>query len=187
LRRAPATPRSGQSGRKKGDLGLAPAARECLGRSRGGLTTKLHLASDGRGRPLVLHLSEGQRHDSRELEAVLDGIRVPGRRGRPRKRPDELCLDKGYSYRRCRELLRRRKLRHVIPERRDQREARRKKGRRGGRPVRWDRAVYAARSWVERLLNRLKQCRAVATRYDKRATSYLAMVTLAAIRIWISH
>jgi transposase len=111
---------------------------------------------------------------------------VPGRRGRPRKRPDELCLDKGYSYRRCRELLRRRKLRHVIPERRDQREARRKKGRRGGRPVRWDRAVYAARSWVERLLNRLKQCRAVATRYDKRASSYLAMVTLAAIRIWIS-
>jgi transposase len=49
------------------------------------------------------------------------------------------------------------------------------------------REVYAARSWVERLINRLKQYRAVATRYDKRASSYLAMATIAAIRIWISH
>jgi transposase len=158
-----------------------------LGRSRGGFTTKLHLASDGRGRPLALHLSEGQRHDSRELEAVLDCIRVPGRRGRPRKRPEQVVLDRGYSYRRCRKGLRRRKLRHVIPERQDQREARARKGRRGGRPPRFDAALYAARNGVERLINRLKQFRAVATRYDKRASSYLAMVTLAAIKLWISY
>jgi transposase len=158
-----------------------------LGRSRGGFTTKLHLASDGRGRPLALHLSEGQRHDSRELGAVLDRIRVPGQRGRPRQRPGRLCLDKGYSYPACRQLLRRRKIRHVIPERRDQRAARGRKGRRGGRPVSYDAAVYAQRNWVERLINRLKQFRAVATRYEKRASSYLAMATLAAIRLWISH
>jgi transposase len=151
------------------------------------LTTKLHLASDGRGRPLALHRSEGQRHDSQELGRVLDGIRVPRQRGRPRKRPDCVCLDKGYSYPRCRRLLRGRKLRHVIPERQDQRAARQRKGSRGGRPPSFAREVYAARNWVERLINRLKQYRAVATRYDKRASSYLAMATLAAIRIWISH
>lgn len=173
--------------KKKGGSMLAPAARECLGRSRGGLTTKLHLASDGRGRPLALHLSEGQRHDSQELERVLDQIRVPRRRGRPRKRPDCVCLDKGYSYPRCRRVLRRRKLRHVIPERKDQRAARQRKGSRGGRPPSFAPAVYAARNWVERLINRLKQYRAVATRYDKRASSYLAMTMLVAIKIWISQ
>jgi transposase len=132
-------------------------------------------------------VSEGQRHDSRELAAVLDRIRVPGRRGRPRQRPGLVCLDKGYRYARCRQELRRRKIPHVIPERRDQQAARRKKGSRGGRPPRFDRSVYRARNWIERLINRLKQWRAVATRYDKRASSYLAMATIAAIRLWISH
>jgi len=174
-------------GGKKGEQELAPPATEALGRSRGGFTTKLHLASDGRGRPLALHVTEGQRHDSRELEAVLDRIRVPGRRGRPRKRPRLLCLDRGYSYVRCREALRRRKLPHVIPERKDQREARQKKGRRGGRPPRFERALYARRNEVERCINRLKQFRAVATRYDKRAVNYLAVATFAAIMLWIRH
>ncbi len=63
---------------------------EGLGRSRGGWTTKLHLACDGQGRPLAVVLTPGQRHDSTQLGPVLDAIRVPrpGRRGRPRKRPD---------------------------------------------------------------------------------------------------
>ena len=170
------------TGRKKGELALA---REALGYSRGGFSTKLHLAFDGRGRPLTIHLTGGQRHESPQLGAVLDGIRVPRRRGRPRKRPDDLTLDRGYSYRTCRGLLRRRKLRHVIPERKDQREARQKKGARGGRPPRFDRAAYRLRSWAERGVNRLKQWRAVATRYDKRAVNYLATVQFAAIMIWL--
>jgi len=180
-------PHARPNGRKKGDAALAPTAREGLGRSRGGLTTKLHLVGDGRGRPLALQVTEGQRHDSQVLEAVLDRVRAPQRRGRPRKRPDLLCLDKGYSYRRCRAVLRRRKLRHVIPERQDQRAARQKKGSRGGRPPHFAREVYRERNWIERLIHRLKQFRAVATRYDKRASSYLAMATLAAIKISISH
>jgi transposase len=176
-----------RSGRKKGEVARVPPATEALGRSRGGFTTKLHLASDGRGRPLALHVSEGQRHDSRELETVLDRIRVPQPRGRPRQRPRLLCLDRGYSYVRCRDALRRRKIPHVIPERKDQRAQRQRKGRRGGRPPRFERALYARRNEVERCINRLKQFRAVATRYDKRAVNYLAVATFAAIILWIRH
>ena len=157
-----------------------------LGRSRGGLTTKLHLTADGQARPLCLVLSEGQVSDSKLLEATLDAIRVPRvGKGRPRKRPGKVRLDKGYSYARCRETLRRRKLRVIIPERRDQREQRVKKGSRGGRPVVFIKSDYAQRNVVERCIVRLKQWRRVATRYEKRAINYQAFATLAAIMIWL--
>jgi transposase len=160
---------------------------EALGRSRGGLTTKIHLTCDAQGRPLGLHLSAGQASDSKQLEATLDTIWVPRRqRGRPRKRVKRLLLDKGYSYRRCRAALRRRKIQALIPERKDQRAARARKGLRGGRPPYFDAGAYQRRSWVERCINRLKQWRRGATRYEKRAESYLAMVTLAAIMIWLN-
>ena len=153
-----------------------------MGRSRGGLTTKLHLCADGKARPLSLVLSEGQRSDSKFLAATLDAVRVPRvGRGRPRKQADKLRADKGYSYPTCRILLRRRGQKHLIPERRDQREHRRKKGQAGGRPVVFVLADYAKRNVVERCILRLKQFRRVATRYEKRASSHLAMATLAAI------
>jgi len=132
-----------------------------------------------------LVLSEGQRHDSLYLEATLDAIRVPRPgRGRPRKRPGFVALDRGYSDRKCRHLLRRRNLRHLIPERRDQRERRAGRGRSGGRPVAFEAARYAGRNVVERCILRLKQFRRVATRYEKRAACYLAVVTLASIILW---
>jgi transposase len=156
------------------------------------LTTKIHLACEGQGRPLAVVLTPGQRHDSTQLTTVLDQIRVPRqhpdgrpRRGRPRKRPDRLVLDKGYSYPTCRALLRRRGLRHVIPERQDQRAVRVRRGRRGGRPCRFDPAVYRERSWIERLINRLKQGRRIATRYEKRAQNYQAFVLIGCIMLWL--
>jgi transposase len=164
----------------------AEPADHALGRSRGGLTTKLHLSVEGHARPLGAVLSAGQRHDSTPLENVLDAVHVPRLgRGRPRQRPKRLILDRGYSYPRCRTLLRRRGIAAMIPERRDQRERRAAKGRRGGRPVYFDPAVYALRSLVERGILRLKQWRRIATRYDKLAVNYHAFVTLAMILIWL--
>ena len=97
----------------------------------------------------------------------------PGR-GRPRKRPERLAADKGYSYPSVRAELRRREIGAVIPTRSNQR-------RRSG----FDRAVYAERNRVERCVNRLKQLHRVATRYEKRACNYLATVKLAAALIWL--
>jgi transposase len=132
-----------------------------------------------------LVLSEGQRDDSNFLEAVLDGVRVPRTgKGRPRKRAGKVRLDKGYSHEKCRTVLRRRRIKHQIPERGDQREQRTKKGRAGGRPVVFEKGDYAGRNVVERCILRLKQWRRVATRYEKRAAMYLAFVTLASIILW---
>jgi transposase len=138
------------------------------------LTSKLHLTSDGRGRPLSVVVSAGQRHESTQLAAVLDAIRVPRPgRGRPRKRPDRLIADKGYSYPCCRQLLRRRGIPHTIPTRRDQRR------------LRFDVTIYRRRNVVERCVNRLKRWRAVATRSEKRAVNYRAMVVIAALMLWL--
>jgi len=152
------------------------------------LTCKLHLAVDGRGRPLSILVTAGQRHESTQLERLLDGIWVPrpGGVGRPRKRPDHLLADRGYAYRTCRALLRRRGIGHTIPERSDQRAARARRGSRGGRPPGFDRDRYRQRNVVERAFNRLKHWRAVATRYDKRAANYRAGVVLAAIVLWLA-
>lgn len=156
------------------------------------MTTKIHLAADGKGRPLAVRVTEGQRHDSTQLEAVLDCIRVPRQHpdgrpkpGRPRKRPVRLLLDKGYSYPKCRRALRRRGIPHLIPERKDQRAQRHKKGSRGGRPCRFSREEYRERSWIERLINRLKQWRRIATRYEKRAANYEAFVLFGCIMLWL--
>jgi transposase len=171
-----------ESGRRK--KGVQHPADEGLGRSRGGLTTKFHLACDGKGRPLCVVITPGHRHDSTQLEPVLAGIRVPrpGGRGRPRTRPERLIADKGYSYPRCRRLLRQRHIPHTIPERRDQRARR---AMRPGRPLAFDQAIYKRRNVVERCINRLKQWRGLATRYEKRAVNYRAMVVLAAIVLWL--
>ena len=124
-------------------------------------------------------VSGGERHESRYVEALLGAghVRRSGA-GRPRVRPRRLVGDKGYSYPGVRRLLARRHIQAVIPYRRDQRP--------GGRRHRsFDRAVYRGRNRVERLISRLKQHRRVATRYDKRAAHYLAMLTLAALRLWL--
>lgn len=159
---------------------------EALGRSRGGWTTKIHLAGDGQCRPLALLLTPGQWGDAPQLIPVLERIRVPRPAGgRPRTRPDHLGGDRAYSSRRNRRYLRRRQIKHAIPEPANQQASRRRRGRRGGRPAGFDREQYARRNEVERTILALKGFRAVATRYEKRAYIFHGTVTLAAIRLWL--
>ncbi|MFC7794151.1 IS5 family transposase [Streptomyces cinereoruber] len=152
----------------------------------GGFTSKLHLSADGRCRPLSLIVTPGQRADCTQFLPVLEKIRVPrAGPGRPRRRPDSLAADKAYSSRPCRDYLRRRSIPHTIPEKSDSQGARLRKGSRGGRPPAFDEDRYKKRNTVERAINRLKQSRAVAARYDKRGYVFLGTATAAALVIWL--
>ncbi|MCX5274645.1 IS5 family transposase [Streptomyces virginiae] len=171
--------------RKNGAEGRDEPADHALGRSRGGLSTKVHLAADGRARPLALTVTAGQAGDAPAFEAVMSRIRVPrGGPGRPRTRPLAVLADRAYSSRAIRAHLRRRGIRAVIPQPSDQVGHRLRRGRRGGRPPGFDAEVYKQRNTVERCINRLKQWRGLATRCDKLAIAYQAALHLAAILIW---
>ncbi len=98
-------------------------------------TTKIHVAAEGRCRPLSLLITPGQRADCTQFEPVMDKIRVPrAGRGRPRRTPDSVGADKAYSNRKIRSYLRKRGIRYVIPEKKDHKAARLRRGSRGGRP-----------------------------------------------------
>ena len=156
-----------------------------VGRSRGGLSTKVHLLVDDSGRPLVVVVSPGQAGDNPALQPMLNQLRIARRGpGRPRTRPVLVRADKAYSARATRSYLRRRSIKAVIPEPGDQAGHRKRKGSRGGRPVSYDTFEYAGRNVVERAFNVLKQWRALATRYDKHALTYRGGIVLAAILTW---
>ena len=147
------------AGARKGTRCRRPAGSldEALGRSRGGFSTKLHLRAEGGGKPMVLLVTAGQRHEQTAFRPLMEAgaVKRPGR-GRPRSRPARVVGDRGYTGRPIRAYCRRRGIRYNIPRLR-----------------------------TERLVGRLKQCRRVATRYEKRAANFLAMVTLAAILLWL--
>lgn len=133
------------------------------------------MRAEGYGKPMTFVLTPGQVHESQAFEAVMAGSAV--RRhgpGRPKQRPHRVSGDKAYSNRAIRAYLRRRGIRVTIPRKADER-------RRGP----FDRQLYKERNRIERLINRLKQNRRLATRYEKRGENYRAMWVIGAILLWL--
>ncbi|MFH9016352.1 IS5 family transposase [Streptomyces sp. NPDC017943] len=147
-----------------------------------GSPAKIHLACDGRGRPLAFVVTAGTRNDCTQAEAVIDAIRVAGSGpGRPRRRPGRVVADKGYSartFRACADEVSKRPSPSASTNSQAGHDA-------GRRPCGFDRAVYRRRNVVERCFHRLKQWRGIATRYDKQPGRYRAAITLASTLIWL--
>lgn len=154
-------------------------ADHTIGRSRGGLTTKIHALTDQREAPVTIRLTAGQAGDNPQLVPLLDDYAAARHSQGPSTRDMRLLGDKAYSHPSTRTELRARRIKHTIPERKDQIARRKAKGSAGGRPPGFDAALYGLRNTVERGFNRLKQWRGVATRYDKYALTYLGGVLLA--------
>lgn len=130
--------------------------------------------------------SAGQRHDSVAFTPLMDRLTIARRGpGRPRTRPGRMLGDKAYSSAAIRAHLRRRGIKATIPEPADQARNRRQRGSQGGRPPAFDPAVYKQRNTVERAIGKLRQHRAVATRYDKRDYIWRGTIDVASIRIWL--
>ena len=137
-----------------------------MGRSRGGLTTKIHALVDADGRPVRLKLSEGQAHDGRSAADLLDGLR-PGQILLADRAYDSDALRKAVADRGAWANIKPLARRVNVPP--------------------FSAFLYRYRNLVERFFNKLKHFRAIATRYEKHAANYLALVKLAAVRIWLRN
>jgi transposase len=137
-----------------------------MGRSRGGLTTKVHALLDANGLPIALKLTAGQAHDGRSAADMFETL----------GEGDILLADRGYDADALRsESAARGAWANIKPLPNRKR-----------RPA-FSAFLYRYSNLVERFFNKLKQFRAVATRYDKRDNNFLALVQLASIRIWFRH
>jgi len=136
-----------------------------MGRSRGGLTTKIHAIVDALGNPVMLSLTPGQAHDITQALPLLEHVE-----------PEAFLGDKGYDSDALIEKLEERGITPVIPSKANRKE-----------PRKTDFALYRERNLVERSFALLKQWRALATRYDKLAIVYRAAVVLSACITWTRH
>jgi transposase len=134
-----------------------------VGRSRGGLTTKIHLLVDALGRPLRLLLTGGEVHESRTAEAMLEGVQS-----------DAVIADKAYDSNAIRQTVQAAGMMAVIPSNRARKTI-----------IPHDKALYRERNRIERCFNKLKHFRRLATRYDRKARHFLAFLYLAAAMIWM--
>ncbi len=165
---------------------MAAVEGEALGRSRGGLTSKLHLAVDACCRVLAVILTPGPAGDTPRLVPLIDQVIAPAHGGRRRGWRFRVIADKAYSARSTRRYLRRRRIAATIPEKKDQLAHRKSRGSRGGRPYAFDAEIYKRRNVVERAIARLKRYRALASRYAKRALIYRSQILLIATLDWLS-
>ena len=135
-----------------------------MGKSRGGLSTKIHAAVDALGNPIRLLLTPGQASEYGQAQALLDGFS-----------PGAVLADKGYDSDAFIEVIRRQGAEAVIPSRRNRLA-----------PRQLDRHLYKARNLVERFFQKLKQFRRIATRYERLARNYQSMLSLVSVVIWLA-
>lgn len=134
-----------------------------MGRSRGGLTSKIHALVDAEGRPVAFRLTGGQVADCTQAEALIEGI----------SEGDILLADKGYDTDAIRAKAAERKAWANIPAKSNRKQR-----------FAFSRWVYRQRNLVERFFNRIKHFRGIATRYDKDPANFLAAIKIVAARIW---
>ena len=134
------------------------------------MTTKIHIRCEGKGKLITFLLTPGQESDIDLAEKLMEQGSIRRTIGHPRLRPRRLVADKGYTSRAFRHYLRRRGIRYTIPHRRNEHH----KGT-------FDKQIYRKRNIVERLIGRLKQFRRIATRYEKRAANFAALITIASV------
>src|ERR1700722_14607881 len=145
------------------EMGVLDEILAALGRSRGGLSTKIHAAGDALGNPVRLIGSPGQRNDIAFAHELIEGFA-----------PDVTIADKGYDADHLCAKIAESGAQPVIPP---------KRNRTFKRP--YDAELYKERNIIERFFNKLKQFRRVATRYDKLLANFMGFVKLAAIAIWL--
>jgi transposase len=154
-------------GRKEAQMQEQPD--HALGRSRGGFGTKIHVVCDSRGTIVGIHVTAGQRHESKFFEQTM-ARRLFRRRKGTRRWPRRLAGDKGYSYPRIRRWCKRRQVEGVIPTRKNQ-----------PRDENFDTETYKKRNIVERVIGWFKEYRRLGTRYEKLGINYVAMWLVAII------
>ncbi|MFG0277627.1 IS5 family transposase [Pseudomonas aeruginosa] len=137
---------------------------EAMGKSRGGLSTKIHAAVDALGNPVRLLLTPGQASEYGQAQALLDGFS-----------PEAVLADKGYDSDAFVEAIQNLGAKAVIPSRRNRLE-----------PRDLDRHLYKERNLVERFFQKLKQFRRIATRYERLARNYQSMLSLVSVVIWLA-
>jgi transposase len=143
---------------------IAENHEQHMGRSRGGLTSKVHVVVDANGLPVRLGLTPGEAHDNRLRSVLLAGLR-----------PQTIVLaDRGYDADWIRRFVSDQGAWANIPPKKNHTS-----------PINFSPDLYRSRNLVERFFNKIKQCRRIGTRYDKLAANYLAFIKLASIRLWI--
>ena len=147
------------SGRKRG------IRQRALGRSRGGFTSKVHCLGYARGRPIAFHLTPGEAADCKAYDTLID---------LPEQPPKALVADKAYDADAIREDLKKRGIKPVIPPKSNRKAT-----------IQYSKRLYRQRNCIERVFGHLKINRAIATRYDQLAESFLGMLFLASTRYWI--
>ena len=137
-----------------------------MGRSRGGLTTKIHALTDARGLPIKFLLTPGQAHDLLGADTLLIDL----------GEGDVLLGDKAYDADWLRQRIAAQGAAPNIPDKSNRRERHC-----------FSKALYKERNQIERFFNKIKHFRRIATRFEKHAQNYLAMIKLASIRMWMRH